>query len=65
MKAIESTNKVREYPDETSKAFHTLIVREHWNSSDKIVLELDGKSYTFLAKDIKKAIENAQNAHNW
>lgn len=42
-----------------------LIIHEHWNVRDFVVIELDGKKVTVLASQLKKAIDNAQNAHQY
>lgn len=62
MNVIDVHCNVREYPDE-EQPYQTLIVRNHWNRKDMVVLEIDGKRYTFIAHHLKKAIDNAQNAH--
>lgn len=62
MKVIDVVNSVREYPDDTSN-YNTLLIRNHWNNRDKVVLEIDGKHYTFIADHIIRAIQNALNAH--
>lgn len=38
----------------------------HWNDHDLVVMEmLDGKKYTFSAKDLMAAISNAQNTNRF
>lgn len=41
----------------------TIEVRSHWNSRDFVVLVVDGKEYTVVARDLEAAIDNAQNAN--
>ena len=36
-------------------------VESHWNMRDRIVLIIDGKKYTVIARDIQAAIANATN----
>ena len=44
----------------------TLIIREHWNIRNYVVIQgTDGKEYTVYADDLKRAIENSQNAHRF
>jgi len=40
-------------------------VSEHWNRKNFVVLEIDGKKITVVADDLKRAIDNAQNAHGY
>lgn len=40
-------------------------VREHWNRKEFITIEIDEKKVTVLASELKRAIENAQNAHSF
>jgi len=40
-----------------------LQIREHWNRKQFVVIEIDGVKHTVLADELKRAIDNAQNAH--
>jgi len=62
MNTIEVCCEVREYPDD-DKSYQTLRVRNHWNRSEKVVIELDDKKYVFIANHLQQAINNACNAH--
>ena len=42
-----------------------LIVSEHWNRKQLVVIEIDGVKHTVVADELKRAIDNAQNAHSW
>ena len=42
-----------------------LKVSEHWNIKNFVVLEIEGKKITVIADDLKRAIDNAQNAHGF
>lgn len=64
MSRIDSINKVREYPDEVGP-YHTMIIMNHWNHRDRVVIEINGKKYTFIARDLKLAIDNAVNCHGY
>ena len=57
---IESFNKVREYPDD-SGPYQTLTISNHWSFRDRVVLEVAGKEYTFVAEHLLLAIKNATN----
>ena len=61
---IKVVCEVREYPD-SSQEYATLIVRNHWTDDKKVVLELGGNKYTFIASDLKEAISNAQKTNRW
>ena len=62
MDAIESINKVREYPDHGAN-YDTAVISNHWNCSDKVVFTIGDKSYVFVADHLRRAITNACNAH--
>ena len=38
---------------------------EHWNRKQFVVVEIDGVKHTVVADELKRAIDNAQNAHSW
>ena len=42
-----------------------LIVENHWNLKDRVVLKFNGESITVLARQLEKAIQNAQNIHDF
>lgn len=58
MKRIDVKCIVREYPDDDGE-YHTLTVRNHWNRNDRVHLEIEGKDYIFIGRDLIVAIENA------
>lgn len=62
MSSIQVTCSVREYPDNETE-YQTLVVRNHWNFNDRVVLEIAGKQYVFIARHLHQAITNACNAH--
>jgi len=39
----------------------SVIIKNHWNRSEFVVIEMNGAKYTVLASDLHKAICNAQN----
>ena len=39
----------------------TITIRSYWNGDDRVVLEIDGKSYTLIARELEVAIRNATN----
>jgi len=38
-------------------------ITEHWNNRRFVNIGIDGKSFTILADELKRAVDNAQNAH--
>lgn len=40
-------------------------VSEHWSRRAFVVIEIDGVKLTVLADELKRAIDNAQNAHSF
>ena len=60
---MENTIKVYEV-DGTDAAMidgPTVKVHSHWNQNDMVTLEVAGKRYTVLAKDLESAVSNATN----
>ena len=41
----------------------TVGIHSHWNRSQLIILEIDGKRFTVSADDLVAAIRNAQNTN--
>lgn len=62
MAKITVVSEVREYPDDNTM-YHTMKIRNHWNWRDRVVIEIGGKEYTFVAEHIEMALRNAINAH--
>lgn len=63
---IEVTNTMRVYEidhrDVTGPADQPPFkVHSHWNRSEFVVIEVEGKQYTVVARDLLAAIQNAQN----
>ena len=58
MNRISVTCELRTYDDTSNK----LRVHSHWNENGKIVLEVDGKKFTVVAKDLEAALKNCTNA---
>ena len=60
---IRNVNQITifEINEEEIKTDKVLIVESHWNDSDMIVLNIEGKKYTVHALDLSKAISNATN----
>ncbi len=67
---IESINHVEVYEKDGSELNSlrskkpSIIIREHWNRKEFVVVNMGELSYTVLARDLIAAIENAQNAHS-
>ena len=63
---FKSTNTLRVYEvdkTDTSVSDLSIYIKEHWNRKDFVVLKINGYEYAVLANQLKKAIDNAQNAH--
>jgi len=65
---IEVTSKIRIYETDGNDAYNDdryLIIRSHWNDPNMIVISSkeEGKTTTItvLGRDLKAAIDNAQN----
>ena len=68
MSIIQSINIVEVYEEngQELKALRSnkpsITIREHWNRRDFVVINMGDLSYTVCAKDLEKAIQNAQNS---
>ena len=62
MSRIKVTCQINDYsePEQPSIKVHA-----HWNDSNMVVLEIDGKKYTVSGKELKTAIDNAMCAGDW
>lgn len=40
-------------------------ISEHWNRKAFVVIEINDVKHTVLADELKRAIDNAQNAHSF
>lgn len=60
---IEVSCAIRAFPEinEGSTGINSIIVKNHWNDPEKIVILVEGCAVTVLAKDLIAAIENAVN----
>lgn len=66
MRGMDSINKIPiiEINDHTvEKPCTKLTVKNHWNWSDRVVLEFNRLEITVDAQCLKRAIDNAVNAH--
>ena len=68
---FKSVNSIQIYETDATgnKALESKMpkmhISEHWNRKDFVVLEIDGVKHTVLADELKRAIDNAQNAHSF
>ena len=62
MAKVETRNTIRTYPDGDAVSM-VVTVRNHWNWGDRVVLEIDGREYVVIAEHLRRAIQNATNAH--
>jgi len=56
---ITVINEVKDYT--FFESGRIIKIKSHWNSSDKVVIQLDSDEYVVFAKDLIAAIENARN----
>lgn len=63
--AIEVINKVEIYEinDEIVNSEKYVTIKSHWNDNEEVVIDINNKKYTFLARDLINAINNATNVH--
>lgn len=62
MNPIQTRSEVVEIPDKNGP-YRTVVVRNHWNEREKVVIEVGDLTLTVVADQMIKAIKNAQNAH--
>lgn len=68
---IDVRNSVRVYEEDDQevdiigKKVPMLIVENHWNDRNFIVLTIGDKRYTVVAGDLEAAITNATNVHRY
>jgi len=60
---IEVSCAIRAFPElgEGNTGISSIIVKSHWNDTNKIVILVEGCAVTVLAKDLIAAVENAVN----
>ena len=49
---IQVVSEVREYPD-NEKEYIIIKIRNHWTDNKKVIIELGGNKYTFVASDLQ------------
>lgn len=57
--------KVYEINGKEAEQEKTIRVENHWNSSNKVVLEVNGFKLSIVASDLKTAIDNAVNTNKF
>ena len=50
---------------EVGKDLPNIVVKNHWNRRDFVIIEIDNNEYTILADELSRAIDNAQHAHKY
>jgi hypothetical protein len=56
---ITVINEIKDYTYNDEEG--VIIIKSHWNSSDKVVLQIGSSERVFFAKDLLAAIENSKN----
>ena len=59
---VRNTILVYEIDGEYTKFGTKMEVLSHWNYNHYVILDIDGKKYTVVAKDLKTAIDNSTNS---
>ena len=62
-KVIDVTARIREYPDNSDEACHTLEIRPHPTDSHRCVLTLHTTEYIFKISDLEQALQAVKAAH--
>lgn len=60
---IEVSCIVKIYDQEPKE--EDLLVHNHWNRSEMVVIEVGGRRYTVSANDMKAAIDNCKNINRF
>jgi len=60
---IEETNGIENKGLRSDKP--KMIIKEHWNRKNLVIVEIDNIKHTVDANELKSAIDNAQNAHGY
>ena len=55
---MKVTTEIHDY---SNPAQPNIKVHDHWSDRKMVELEVEGKRYTILADELKRAIENATN----
>lgn len=64
MAGIETECRVSDYSDgATIGNRRSIVVKNHWNHSDRVVLVVGDTEYVVIADDLRAAIANAVNSH--
>lgn len=62
---VENEVKIYKVNGDDNKTDILLRVRNHWNDNDFVTIEIDNKTITVLACDLKAAITNATNVNRY
>jgi ribosomal protein L25 (general stress protein Ctc) len=62
---VENEVKIYKINGDYNETDASLKVRNHWSDNDFITLEVDDKTITILAADLKAAIQNATNVNRY
>ena len=60
MSNVKVTNELNTYPGGGGTG-DPILIRSHWNYTDRVLLVVEGKEYCLIASDLHKAINNAVN----
>ena len=55
---MKVTTELRDYSNPTMPV---IKIHDHWNNRNMVEIEVEGKRYTVLADEVKRAVDNATN----
>ena len=55
---MKVTTELRDYSDPMMPA---IKIHDHWSNRRMVEIEIEGKRYTVLADEVKRAVDNATN----
>lgn len=58
---MKITVEFQTYPDDTAKQPEKVIVKNHWNMTDRVHIQIGDQEHIVLADDLKRAIQSVTN----
>lgn len=63
MARVEVNAEIKVYEDEKSETWGDsklrFVIGSHWNDPNAVVIEIEGKQYTVIAQDVRRALDAA------
>lgn len=63
MNRVKVCCEINTYPDDYKEGTDKIKIHSHWNSRDKVVLDIGGKKITVVGSDLITAVQNCQNTN--